>query len=98
MSYFFPASYLESNEITSISADQLRHLTQLTRLDLSNNKITVLSNNTFEALTKLSTLIVSYNRLRCVQVTLFNNKISGFSNNTSQISISQLEFFLNNFL
>ncbi|XP_045782105.1 protein slit [Maniola jurtina] len=59
--------YLESNDITSISADQLRHLTQLTRLDLSNNKISVLSNNTFEALTKLSTLIVSYNRLRCVQ-------------------------------
>ncbi|CAH2226458.1 jg4164, partial [Pararge aegeria aegeria] len=59
--------YLESNEITSISADQLRHLTQLTRLDLSNNKISVLPNNTFEALTKLSTLIVSYNRLRCVQ-------------------------------
>ncbi|XP_069363754.1 protein slit isoform X2 [Maniola hyperantus] len=59
--------YLESNEITSISAEQLRHLSQLTRLDLSNNKISVLSNNTFEALTKLSTLIVSYNRLRCVQ-------------------------------
>ncbi|XP_052745524.1 protein slit isoform X2 [Bicyclus anynana] len=59
--------YLESNDITSISAEQLRHLTQLTRLDLSNNKISVLSNNTFEALTKLSTLIVSYNRLRCVQ-------------------------------
>ncbi|CAH0730501.1 unnamed protein product, partial [Brenthis ino] len=59
--------YLESNEITSISADQIRHLTQLSRLDLSNNKISVLSNNTFEGLTKLSTLIVSYNRLRCVQ-------------------------------
>ncbi|XP_038221129.1 protein slit isoform X1 [Zerene cesonia] len=59
--------YLESNEITSISSEQIRHLTQLTRLDLSNNKISVLSNNTFEGLTKLSTLIVSYNRLRCVQ-------------------------------
>ncbi|GBP69409.1 Protein slit [Eumeta japonica] len=59
--------YLESNEITSISADQIRHLTQLTRLDLSNNQISVLANNTFEGLSKLSTLIVSYNRLRCVQ-------------------------------
>ncbi|XP_059055035.1 protein slit [Achroia grisella] len=59
--------YLESNEITSISSEQIRHLTQLTRLDLSNNKIGVLSNNTFEGLTKLSTLIVSYNNLRCVQ-------------------------------
>ncbi|XP_060809370.1 protein slit isoform X2 [Amyelois transitella] len=59
--------YLESNEIASITADQIRHLTQLTRLDLSNNKISVLPNNTFEALSKLSTLIVSYNRLRCVQ-------------------------------
>ncbi|RVE42091.1 hypothetical protein evm_013259 [Chilo suppressalis] len=59
--------YLESNEITSISPDQLRHLTQLTRLDLSNNRISVLANGTFEGLSKLSTLIVSYNRLRCVQ-------------------------------
>ncbi|CAK1554457.1 unnamed protein product [Leptosia nina] len=59
--------YLESNEISSISSDQLRHLNQLTRLDLSNNKISVLPNDTFEGLTKLSTLIVSYNRLRCVQ-------------------------------
>ncbi|XP_045457029.1 protein slit [Melitaea cinxia] len=59
--------YLESNEITSISSEEIRHLTQLTRLDLSNNKISVLSNDTFEGLTKLSTLIVSYNRLRCVQ-------------------------------
>ncbi|XP_037875617.1 protein slit isoform X1 [Bombyx mori] len=59
--------YLESNELTSIPPDQIRHLTQLTRLDLSNNKISVLGNNTFEGLTKLSTLIVSYNRLRCVQ-------------------------------
>ncbi|XP_061385192.1 protein slit isoform X2 [Danaus plexippus] len=59
--------YLESNEITSISSEQVRHLTQLTRLDLSNNRIAVLSNNTFEGLSKLSTLIVSYNRLRCVQ-------------------------------
>ncbi|XP_050676463.1 protein slit [Leptidea sinapis] len=59
--------YLESNELTSISSEQVKHLVHLTRLDLSNNKISVLSNNTFEALTKLSTLIVSYNRLRCVQ-------------------------------
>ncbi|XP_041968519.1 protein slit isoform X2 [Aricia agestis] len=59
--------YLESNEITSISSEEIRHLTQLTRLDLSNNRISVLSNNTFDGLTKLSTLIVSYNRLRCVQ-------------------------------
>ncbi|KAM3955803.1 LOW QUALITY PROTEIN: slit guidance ligand, partial [Aphomia sociella] len=59
--------YLESNEITSITSDEIRHLTQLTRLDLSNNKIGVLSNNTFEGLNKLSTLIVSYNNLRCVQ-------------------------------
>ncbi|CAH4035997.1 unnamed protein product [Pieris brassicae] len=59
--------YLESNEISSISSEQLRHLVHLTRLDLSNNKISVLSNNTFDGLTKLSTLIVSYNRLRCVQ-------------------------------
>ncbi|KAI5634638.1 EGF-like domain-containing protein [Phthorimaea operculella] len=59
--------YLESNEITSISGEQIRHLTQLTRLDLSNNKISVLSNNTFEGLAKLATLIVSYNKLRCVQ-------------------------------
>ncbi|XP_053623497.1 protein slit isoform X2 [Plodia interpunctella] len=59
--------YLESNEIASISSDQLRHLTQLTRLDLSNNKISVLANDTFQGLSKLSTLIVSYNTLRCVQ-------------------------------
>ncbi|KPJ21600.1 Protein slit [Papilio machaon] len=62
--------YLESNEITSLEPEQIRHLTQLTRLDLSNNKIDVLHNNTFDGLTKLSTLIVSYNRLRCVQVSL----------------------------
>ncbi|CAG9789760.1 unnamed protein product [Diatraea saccharalis] len=59
--------YLESNEITSISAEQVRHLTQLQRLDLSNNRISVLANHTFQGLSKLSTLIVSYNRLRCVQ-------------------------------
>ncbi|VVC86825.1 unnamed protein product [Leptidea sinapis] len=45
--------YLESNELTSISSEQVKHLVHLTRLDLSNNKISVLSNNTFEALTKL---------------------------------------------
>ncbi|KAJ8705436.1 hypothetical protein PYW08_012482 [Mythimna loreyi] len=59
--------YLESNEIQSILPEQIRHLTQLTRLDLSNNLISVITNNTFEGLTKLSTLIVSYNKLRCVQ-------------------------------
>ncbi|XP_063543751.1 protein slit isoform X1 [Cydia strobilella] len=59
--------YLESNDITGISPEQIQHLTQLTRLDVSNNKIGVLANNTFQGLTKLSTLIVSYNKLRCVQ-------------------------------
>ncbi|CAG9106513.1 unnamed protein product [Plutella xylostella] len=59
--------YLESNDITHISPSQLRHLTQLTRLDLSNNRVTVLANGTFEGLSKLSTLIVSYNQLTCVQ-------------------------------
>lgn len=66
--YFLHPRYLESNEITTILPEQISHLTQLTRLDLSNNRIGVLANNTFQGLDKLSTLIVSYNRLRCVQV------------------------------
>ncbi|XP_077290242.1 slit guidance ligand [Arctopsyche grandis] len=59
--------YLESNNISSINRDQLKHLRSLARLDLSNNRIAVLANNTFSGLSKLSTLIVGYNRLRCVQ-------------------------------
>ncbi|KAL0853154.1 hypothetical protein ABMA27_012914 [Loxostege sticticalis] len=59
--------YLESNKITTITPDQISHLTQLTRLDLSNNQISVLANDTFGGLSRLATLIVSYNRLRCVQ-------------------------------
>lgn len=59
--------YLESNKISTILPEQINHLTQLTRLDLSNNDISVITNNTFEGLSKLSTLIVSYNKLRCVQ-------------------------------
>lgn len=48
--------YLESNTISAISVDRIRHLKSLTRLDLSNNKINILSNYTFANLTKLSTL------------------------------------------
>lgn len=48
--------YLESNNISSISNDRIRHLRALTRLDVSNNKINILSNYTFANLTKLSTL------------------------------------------
>ncbi|XP_017468504.1 PREDICTED: protein slit isoform X2 [Rhagoletis zephyria] len=59
--------YLESNEITMIHLDRIRHLKSLTRLDLSNNQITFLSNYTFANLTNLSTLIISYNNLQCLQ-------------------------------
>lgn len=48
--------YLESNNISMIQSDRLRHLKSLTRLDLSNNRISILSNYTFTNLTKLSTL------------------------------------------
>ncbi|KAL9920165.1 slit guidance ligand isoform 1-T1 [Glossina fuscipes fuscipes] len=59
--------YLESNEITLIHLDRIRHLKGLMRLDLSNNKINILSDFTFVNLTKLSTLIISYNNLQCLQ-------------------------------
>uniref|UniRef100_A0A1A9ZRB4 Protein slit n=1 Tax=Glossina pallidipes TaxID=7398 RepID=A0A1A9ZRB4_GLOPL len=59
--------YLESNEITQIHLDRIRHLKGLMRLDLSNNKINILSDFTFVNLTKLSTLIISYNNLQCLQ-------------------------------
>lgn len=48
--------YLESNNISLINPDRIRHLKSLTRLDLSNNRINILSNYTFSNLTKLSTL------------------------------------------
>lgn len=48
--------YLESNNISMINSDRIRHLKSLTRLDLSNNRINILSNYTFSNLTKLSTL------------------------------------------
>lgn len=48
--------YLESNNISMIHSDRIRHLKSLTRLDLSNNRISILSNYTFTNLTKLSTL------------------------------------------
>lgn len=48
--------YLESNNISVIHSDRIRHLKSLTRLDLSNNRISILSNYTFTNLTKLSTL------------------------------------------
>ncbi|XP_070490339.1 protein slit isoform X1 [Chironomus tepperi] len=59
--------YLESNNISMIHSDRLKHLKSLTRLDLSNNRISILSNYTFTNLTKLSTLIISFNNLQCVQ-------------------------------
>ncbi|CAO1438147.1 unnamed protein product, partial [Diamesa tonsa] len=59
--------YLESNNISMIHGDRIKHLKALTRLDLSNNRISILSNYTFTNLTKLSTLIISYNNLQCVQ-------------------------------
>lgn len=48
--------YLESNNISVIQPERIRHLKSLTRLDLSNNHINILSNYTFANLTKLSTL------------------------------------------
>lgn len=48
--------YLDSNDISVIQVDRLKHLKSLSRLDLSNNRISILSNYTFSDLTKLSTL------------------------------------------
>lgn len=48
--------YLDSNNISVIQVDRIKHLKSLSRLDLSNNRISILSNFTFSDLTKLSTL------------------------------------------
>lgn len=63
--------YLDVNKIESIDIERIKHLSSLTRLDLSNNAINVLPPYVFANLTRLATLIVSYNKLQCVQENSF---------------------------
>ena len=65
--------YLDVNLISAVEPSRLQHLTQLTRLDLSNNRVSVLPPFVFANLTRLATLIVSYNKLQCVQQVIQSN-------------------------
>ena len=55
-SCILPASYLDNNQLDSVTSSELRHLRALKRLDLSNNGIMAVENGTFAQLESLETL------------------------------------------